>query len=413
MTSFLRLSFLLLALLLASSVSHGAYVQMAGIVLLCAYCLCLPDIRMEFLKRSNVLRVVSALIVVTLFFLYFLFFPPLNGAPELEKSAFNNYLFLILIALFIMCLAALITRRLGEFSFALATLMVINDLILLMQTVCLVVTNTYIDFVEPITGEASRFHNYENLNPVFAFRPTGLYVEPSTFSAAVGAMAIGYVLLCRARGRQANPWALLLTIVAMLITQSTAATVQCLVLMFAVLLMQKKSVQIWGAVLCGVFVLAAPAFLSAYYGNFMMKMDESSGIRLSLLDYIYHTRNGWDLLFGYGPFTLEESLYHSANPGGEFQVASLNDAGLLHYFVVRFGLIGLAIPAAMFIRMRKDLSSLLFFAVLLSSKLSYAYPVLYVGLLPLLMRLPEWSHRTAVQDDETDNRFEQPMPRTP
>jgi hypothetical protein len=290
-------------------------------------------------------------------------------------------------------------------------LIVINDLILLLQTVSLAVANKYIDFVEPVTGEASRFHNYENFNPVFAYRPTGLYVEPSTFSASVGAMAIGYVILCRARGRQANLWPLLLTIAAMLITQSTAATIQCLVLMFAVLLMQKRSVQIWGAIFCAVLMLAAPALLSVYFGNFITKMDESSGIRLMLLEYIYHTRSGWDLLFGYGPFTLEEPLYHMANPGGEFQVASLNDAGLLHYFVVRFGLIGLAIPAAMFIRMRKDLSSILFFAVLLSSKLSYAFPVLYLGLLPLLMRLPAWSRRVSVQDDSAGNRFEQPVPR--
>jgi hypothetical protein len=142
----------------------------------------------------------------------------------------------------------------------------------------------------------------------------------------------------------------------------------------------------------------------------MMKMDDSSGIRLALLDYIYHTRTGWDLLLGFGPFSLENPLYRMANPEGQFQVASLNDAGLLHYFVVQFGLVGLAFPVVIFIRMRKDVTSILFFAVLVSSKLSYTFPVLFFGLLPMLMRLPAWSIRAADRDESSQLCIEQRMP---
>lgn len=405
-----RLAFLFAGLFVSSLYNQGAYVQMAGILLLCLACLIDRDAREEILTHRSLLLSFASVGVITGCFLYFLFFPNPAGAPELEKSAFNNYLFLILVVFFVICLISLIKTEIRRLTLTLAALLILNDLILFLQTALLAVSQKYIDFVEPFTGEASRYHNYADLNPVFAFRPTGLYIEPSTFSAAVGAMAIGYVLLCRGQGRQPSLWPLLMTIAAMLITQSTAATIQCLILMFAVLLMQKKSVQIWAAVLLGVSLLAAPALLSAYYGNFIMKMDESSGIRLSLLDYIYHTRRGWDLVFGMGPFDLEETLYHMANPGGQFQVASLNDAGLLQYFVVRFGLAGLVFPLAMLIRIRKDLTSLLFFAVLLSSKLSYAFPVIYLGLLPLLMRLPAWSGRSAVPDNHTDDRFAHPMP---
>lgn len=389
MTSFLRVSFLFVALLLASLVSHGAYVQMAGILLLCLYCLCLPNTRMTLFRPANVLWVVSALVVVTACFLYFLFFPAPNGPPELEKSAFNNYLFLVLVTSFVACLGTLAVRRLGELTFVLAVLLVINDLILFLQTAWLVLTNNYIDFVEPATGELSRYHNYEALNPVFAYRPTGLFVEPSTFSAVVAAMTVGYVLLSRARQREPHPLPIFLTLLAMLITQSTAATVQCVVLLLAILVTtQRKSVRVLTVVACVGALVALPSVMQTYFDSFALKMDESSAIRFQLLDYIYNLRTGWDWLLGYGPFTLEGSLFHLTKSDGGALMASLNDAGLLQYFVVRFGVLGLLIPAWMFYRIRKDITHVLFFALLMSLKLSYAEPAVFFGLLPLLMRLP-------------------------
>jgi hypothetical protein len=388
MKSFLRLTFLFSALLLSSLVSHGPYVQMAGILLLCGFCLCLESTRTEMVKPVSLLWMIVALLVITSCFLYFIFFPAPNGAPELEKSAFNNYLFLVLVTFFVMCVCALMVRQLSDLIFALAGLIVVNDLILLVQTACLIATNTYIDLVEPVTGEPSRFHNYESLNPVFAYRPTGLFVEPSTFSAVVAVMTVGYVLLCRARASAPRALPLVLTLVAMLVTQSTAATVQCGVLLIAVLWTQKKSTRVLAGVIGVIVLMASPSLLQAYFDSFAMKMDETSAIRLGLLNYIYHVRSGWDWLVGYGPFTLEGSLYHLANPNGGLQVASLNDAGLFHYFVVRFGILGLAIPALIFVRMRKDVAHVLFFALIMSLKLSYTSPVLFLGLLPLLMRLP-------------------------
>lgn len=406
-----RFVVLFMALLLSSLHSHGAYVLMSGILLLCVYCIFTTDARSELLTRRSLLLTLSGVCAVSACFFCYLVFPNPVGAPALEKSALNNYLFLILVICFVVCLRSLIRTQIRPLTFTLSALIILNDLVLFVQTVVLAVSKNYLDFVKPVTGEESRYLNYEYLNPVFGFRPTGLYVEPSTFSAAVAAMAIGYVLLCRAQQRQASVWPLAFTITAMLITQSVAAAIQCLILLFAVLLMQKKSVKLWSAAVCAVVVLAGSGVLITYYDSFMMRMDESSGIRLALLEYIYHTRTGWDLLFGFGPLSLENALYRMTKPEGQFQVASLNDAGLLHYFVVHFGLVGLAFPAAIFLRMRKDITSILFLALLLSSKLSYTFPVLYLGLLPLLVRLPAGSARTTVQDVSESARLEQPMAR--
>jgi len=192
--------------------------------------------------------------------------------------------------------------------------------------------------------------------------------------------------LSRAQNREPHFLPVILSIVAMLITQSTAATIQCAVLLVAFTANRMKSTRIIIALMLVGALVTVPSFLEAYLNSFTTKMNESSELRLSLMDYIYNGRTGWDWLLGHGPFALEDSLYRLTRTDGAFQVASLNDAGLLQYFVVRFGMLGFVIPILFFIRIKKDLSHLLFFLVLMSVKISYADPILYVGLLPLLLR---------------------------
>ncbi|MFP3647118.1 hypothetical protein [Paraburkholderia sp. SIMBA_054] len=388
MTRHLRFIVLFFGLALSSLVSDGAYMQMVGVVILCLYCVSCPDLRRGLLERNTVLTIVATMVTITAFFLYFIAFTPPNCAPPLVKSGLNNYIFLGLVTLYVACFYTIIRTEAEKAISALATLIVLNDLILLLQTVVLIVSKTYIDLVEPVTGEMSRYHNYENLNPVFAFRPTGLFVEPSTFSAVVAVMTIGYVLLSRAQNREPHFLPVILSIIAMLITQSTAATIQCAILLVAFTANRMKSTRVVIAVLFVVALVTMPSFLEAYLNSFTTKMNESSELRLALVDYIYYGRSGWDWLLGYGPFALEDSLYRLTRTDGAFQVASLNDAGLMQYFVVRFGMLGFLIPLLFFIRIRKDLSHLLFLAVLMSVKLSYADPILYVGLLPLLLHSP-------------------------
>jgi hypothetical protein len=384
-----RVAFLFVALLIASLVSHGPYVEMAGIILLCVCCLIAKSTRNELCSERTLTSFVAIVSIISSFYLYFLIAPNPAGAPALEKSANNNYLFMILVAIFVLCLRSLIITRLNDVTAAFRALVIFNNVILLVQTVTLIFADRYIDLVQPVTGEASRYLNYGSINPIFAYRPTGLYGEPSTFSAAVGVMAIGYVLLCRAQGLQPSKCLIALTIISMFVTQSTAAVIQSGILIAAVLLMWKGSVKVWVLALIALPVIISPGITTAYIDSFFMKLDATSGIRLALLDYIYNLRQGWDFWIGFGPFSVENKLYHMAQGDPNMQVASLNDSGLLHFFVIQFGILGLVFPAWIFVRMRKDLTSVLFFAVIMTSKLSYMYPVLFLGLLPLVMRLPE------------------------
>ncbi|MDR5752713.1 MULTISPECIES: hypothetical protein [unclassified Caballeronia] len=380
--------FIFIALLIASLTSHRAYVEMAGILLLWLCCMAAKDSREVFFSPAYLICTISAASVITACYLWFLMTAHWGVAPDLEKSAGNNYMFLLLVALFVVSLRALIAARIHQVVTALGMLLVLNSSILFLQTAVLIATKKYIDFVQPVTGEASRYFNYESVNPIFGFRPTGLYVEPSTFSAAVGAMAVGYILLSRARGSQPAKLPVLFAIVAMLITQSAAAVVQAGVLLTATILIQDRSMKFWWSVLLAMVIVASPGLIAAYLDSFLLKIGADSGIRLALMKYAYQTRHGWDFVFGYGPFGLESILYGLASGSGSPQVSSLNDAGLFNFFIVKYGIAGVLIPIWILSRMRRDVAGMLFFALLMSSKLSYMNPVLFLGLLPLVSRFP-------------------------
>jgi hypothetical protein len=382
-------SLLFIALLLCSLTSHGPYVVMTGILFL--FTLCLSDAKareMLFDQRCVVLLSIAATLVTACYFWY-LAVPHANTARELEKSATNNFIFFLLDLVFLASFAALIAARVGEVAIIVSRLLVLNCAALLLQTVTLLVSGQYIDFLKPITGEASRYLNYASVNPVFLFRPTGLYVEPSTFAAAAGAMAVGYILLSRAAGKAPALLPVALTMLCMLITQSAAAVVQSVVLVAAVMMTHSRRTRAWAAGFIVFIALASPGLIAAYVNSFMLKFNADSGLRFQLLSYVYELRHGWDYLFGYGPFSVEYDLFSLSEPKGDLgpAIASLNDAGLLNFFVVQFGIVGLAFPVLMFLRMRKNIANLFFFGLLMSAKLSYTAPILYFGLLPLMLRL--------------------------
>jgi hypothetical protein len=383
-------AFLFIALLLCSLTSHGPYVVMTGILLLYAYCLHAPDVREVLFSPRYVAFLALSATIITACYLWYLAVPHANASQNLEKSANNNFIFLLLVLMFLASFAALIEARLNEVATMLSALLVLNCAALLLQTATLLVARQYIDFIKPITGEASRYFNYESVNPIFAFRPTGLYVEPSTFAAAVGAMAVGYVLVSRACGRTPSLLPVALTVVSMLITQSAAAVVQTAVLIAALMVgHMRPSSRAWAAVVVVMIAAASPGLIPAYFNSFLLKFNSDSGLRFALVSYVFHLRHGWDYVFGYGPFSLEYDLFNLAGAKDSTTpaVASLNDAGLLNFFVVQFGVAGLAIPVAIFLRIRKDLATVCFFGLLMTTKLSFTAPVLYFGVLPLILRL--------------------------
>jgi hypothetical protein len=374
--------------LVASLNSDRAYVEMAGVISLWLCCMATSKSRETFFSIPYLCFLFSATSIITTLYLWFILTPHTGIAPDLEKSAGNNYIFLLVVVLFVVSLRALIASHIQRVSAALAMLITANSAILFIQTITLVATKHYIDFVKPVTGESSRYLNYESVNPIFAYRPTGLYVEPSTFSAAVAVMTIGYILLSRARASQPAKLPILLAVTAMLVTQSAAAVVQAGILLIGAFAIQKSNTKLWWGIALALAILIFPGLIAAYFDSFVLKFDADSGIRMGLVSYIFKIRQGWDFVFGFGPFSLESDLYNLASSTDVPKVSSLNDAGLFNFFVTKFGISGLLIPIWIFSRMKRDLAGMLFFALIMSCKISYADPVLFLGLLPLISRFP-------------------------
>src|ERR1700745_3642085 len=83
--------FLFIALLVCSLTSHGPYVVMTGILLLCACCLHVPDAREKLFSPRYVTFVSMSAAIIAACFLWYLAVPHANASLDLEKSGTNNF----------------------------------------------------------------------------------------------------------------------------------------------------------------------------------------------------------------------------------------------------------------------------------------------------------------------------------
>lgn len=357
---------------------------MMGIIITCGYVYVASARTVKMIRRSTIFYFLGWFVALTVCYIYFV----LNWNPQVAKvqedAAGNNYLFWVLVIVFVFALRWLIRERPVQLAAALKWLLLAHCAAIFLQTIGLLLTGKYLDFVAPFTGELSRYNNYENLNPVFAYRPTGLYVEPSNFSAAIVAMLIGYMLLTRSQGLPQSKLLILVSIVGMFITQSTAGVIQAVMMLVALFSMQGRKAKLWMSIALVIILTVGSAFIGAYFDSFVTKWNASAGLRFGLLDYIYNVRRGTDFWFGFGPFGIEDTLYQMQT-SDQSQVASTNDSGLFNFFVVHFGILGIIFPALIFIKIEKTIANIILLSVLLSSKLSYTHPVLYFGLMPLML----------------------------
>lgn len=370
----------------ASLYSHGPYIEMAGMLIIIMY-VGLRTLQLGKLRASSVQLAAAWLCIISAFFTYFVFSGDLSIAKAHRESAFTNYIFMCVLVVFVASLRSLLYFEPSTMRMVLRWIILANCFAIFAQTAWLVVFGSYIDLVQPITGEASRYLNYEGLNPFFSYRPTGFFTEPSNASAVILVLLIGYLLTVTRLNEKPSRIVMTLCVVAMLATQSTAGVIQAIALIGVLFLAQGRRGRFAMSILLAVGFAAGSTLVAAYFGSFMEKWGESSEIRFALLNYIYGERTGLDFIFGHGPFGYEQTLFDMAQLE-QSQTASVNDAGLLNFLVVQFGICGLLIVAAIFVKMKKSLATALMLGVIMSTKLSYMYPVLYCGLLPLVMREP-------------------------
>ena len=305
--------------------------------------------------------------------------------PVTFESYSNNVLFLLLLALFSYSISVILkdTNDIYVFSSAIKNVASIHMLAFILQFFVMNVTGYYIDFIFPFTGEESRYLNYfsSDIGGVQQYRVTGLFIEPSTFVAAMFAL----ITLRLVNKKFSYGWFELIGILCMALTFSTAGLALSLALML-LLLFQGMSTSFLNKIfkIIVLFFILALMFIYFDFEKMYLKLLGTYDIRLDLLLRPFW-REGLGYYLGYGPFGMETELYNAAtdNVNGR-RVAAVHDAGTLVFLMLQFGIMGAVIYIGMILPFRKIGYVLLIFLLFTLTKISVFHPIfifLYIFLI--------------------------------
>ena len=305
--------------------------------------------------------------------------------PVTFESYSNNVLFLLLLALFSYSISVILkdTNDIYVFSSAIKNVASIHMLAFILQFFVMNVTGYYIDFIFPFTGEESRYLNYfsSDIGGVQQYRVTGLFIEPSTFVAAMFAL----ITLRLVNNKFSYGWFELIGILCMALTFSTAGLALSLALML-LLLFQGMSTSFLNKIFKIIVLFFILALMSIYFDfeRMYLKFLGTYDIRLDLLLRPFW-REGLGYYLGYGPFGMETELYNAAtdNVNGR-RVAAVHDAGTLVFLMLQFGIMGAVTYIGMILPFRKIGYVLLIFLLFTLTKISVFHPIfifLYIFLI--------------------------------
>lgn len=239
------------------------------------------------------------------------------------------------------------------------------------QSILFLLTGYYLDFVEPFTGIKSRFDTFVNstISGIGSFRPTGFMAEPSTYFFVVLVLAS---LIVINKGFQRNRIVLILTIISMYLSFSTAAVIIATVFIIYLFLILRVRIFYYFILLflgLGIFFFIG----SSIFQLFLFQQDkyvETSDLRENLVLMVIN-RELDDAIFAYGPFAVDKEIARSSTGGGDNSIASLNDAGVLIFLWLEFGYLGILIFVLMCYRQKKiGLKHVLLFLIISFTKIN-------------------------------------------
>ncbi|QZN94105.1 hypothetical protein [Symbiopectobacterium purcellii] len=137
-------------------------------------------------------------------------------------------------------------------------------------------------------------------------------------------------------------------------------------------------------VLIFLFIVINYEFIINFTTDFFNKFESTAGSRFKLIDYVLFDRHGYINIFGVGYFNIPKELYMEINSGA-YSMAAINDAGLISFILLKFGLISLPFVYWIFKNVNGRVSKIVFTGVLLT-KISFLFPILYIGLLPAIFK---------------------------
>lgn len=207
------------------------------------------------------------------------------------------------------------------------------------------------------------------------FRASGLYFEPSNYAAYMSCYISVLILLkSDIKGYK------YLYPVSMMLTLSSAGFIMGAISFLAIILAKDsyvsnlKKIYLFVLFMIAVTALAIPQ-MSRFSGTGVQD-NANSNLRIMLIASIIKSASSSTLkvIAGTGIYSYSQTIYDKENSIAGREIASVQDASMVVYFFMCFGLFGLAFISWLFFTVSGLGAKLAMFSVLLS-KLSFLFPI--------------------------------------
>lgn len=207
------------------------------------------------------------------------------------------------------------------------------------------------------------------------FRASGLYFEPSNYAAYMSCyIAVLILLKSDIKGYK------YLYPVSMMLTLSSAGFIMGAISFLAIILAKDsyvsnlKKIYLFVLFMIAVTALAIPQ-MSRFSGTGVQD-NANSNLRIMLIASIIKSASSSTLkvIAGTGIYSYSQTIYDKENSIAGREIASVQDASMVVYFFMCFGLFGLAFISWLFFTVSGLGAKLAMFSVLLS-KLSFLFPI--------------------------------------
>jgi len=274
-----------------------------------------------------------------------------------------------------------------NFSSYLSAYLIFHGLFFYIQLFSYLIFGVFIDFIEPITGEAQR-HSGGTTLPVVGFmvRCTGLFNEPGTYATF---MAPFIALFARYyHDTKNNKIIFFVSIMSLILSLSAYGILYAVIIvLFGTSIYMSKKILL--------ITLSVSLVFTSIYERFVIKLEAGHAVGISFRENFivesirFLTDNVANLLFGAGLLRNDAR----ANFYGAF-----NDVGLFFYTLHFAGIVGglFLLFVLLFIVFKRDRSSLIAYIVVLSSKLSLL-SIWFPFILTAILYLEKHKYNTNIQ----------------
>nr|WP_208852792.1 hypothetical protein [Mixta theicola] len=317
-------------------------------------------------KRAIKIFFLSILAILLLGFVYYV--PVLSFKININDYSYKDFLFSILFKLLMsFVILSAIEYNVDIFRKVLGAVIAAHIAVFIMQLSVVYLTGYYVDLLYPITGEAQRYEALFSL-PIIGnvYRPTGLYVEPSTFATYI----LWLLALKINFDNNVSKFSYVVCILA-IATFSLAAMIYAA--LFIIVLYYASNAKMYNKVIVSFTFTLIPVVFSYVFSARLSALNGSGETLRANLNKLVFNQNVIDIVFGNGLYGLPEKVANLRTGSDLWRlgIAALNDNGLWLFLILKVGLVGLIITILIFFTLLRQPRDRVLFLILLMTKISF------------------------------------------